>query len=489
MQPVTNTKEDALFFGREDLIERLEGLFRKRTASLVTCRGRRRVGKSTLIETFAERAGARFIKIEGVKPQSRLDNEKELENFAAKLAAQTHCDSSVPDNWLNAFLRLDGQIRDDGRTVVLLDEISWMAHYDPLFAGTLKGVWDDRFKKHPGLVLVLCGSVSSWIKDNILDDGSFYGRRSMDLVVPELPVAECAKFWGAAAGRIDVREIVDVLSVTGGVPRYLEEIDPGTSADENIRRLCFLPKSPLREDFDEMFADVVTRQPQFAGTVLRCLKGAPRSVSEIAREIGMERGGRISDCLEQLTECGLVAGDEGLNPISGKTTRESVYRLADNYSRFYLRYVEPVKTVIDRNAFAFSSLDELDGWDSVMGLQFENLVLSNLGGLAGMMGLGRAQILSAAPYRRAASRDGRRKGVQIDLLVQTRRSICLVEIKRRREIGREIIDEMSEKVEALPRRRGVSIRTALVYEGHLAPIVEADGYFDAIVPFRRLLER
>ena len=476
-----------MFFGREDLIERLEGLFRKRTASLVTCRGRRRVGKSTLIERFAERAGARFIKIEGVKPQSRLDNAKELENFAAKLAAQTRCDSSVPDNWLNAFLRLDGQIRDEGRTVVLLDEISWMAHYDPLFAGTLKGVWDDRFKKHPNLVLVLCGSVSSWIKDNILDDGSFYGRRSLDIVVPELPVAECAKFWGAAAGRIDVREIADVLSVTGGIPRYLEEIDPGTSADENIRRLCFLPKSPLREDFDEMFADVVTRQPQFTGTVLRCLKGAPRSVSEIAREIGMERGGRISDCLEQLEECGLVANDEGLSPISRKPTREAVYRLADNYSRFYLRYVEPVKTVIDRNAFAFGSLNDLDGWETVKGLQFENLVLSNLNVLAGMMGLGRAQIVSAAPYRRAASRDGRRKGVQIDLLVQTRRSICLVEIKRRREIGREVIEEMAGKVAALPRRRGVSIRTALVYEGHLAPIVEADGYFDAIVPFSRLL--
>lgn len=476
-----------MFYGREDLIARLEGLFRKRTASLVTCRGRRRIGKSTLIETFAERAGARFLKIEGVKPGPKIDNAKELENFAVKLAAQTHCDSSVPDNWLNAFLRLDDQIRDDGRTVVLLDEISWMAHYDPLFAGMLKGAWDDRFKKHPNLVFVLCGSVSTWIKDNILEDGSFYGRRSLDIVVPELPAAECVKFWGAAAERTDVREIVDVLSVTGGVPRYLEEIDSGASADENVRRLCFLPKSPLREDFDEMFADVVTKQPQFTGTVLRCLKGAPRSVSEIAAEIGMERGGRISDCLGQLEECGLVAGDGGLNPISGKSVRESVYRLSDNYSRFYLRYVEPVKSVIDRNAFAFGSLDALDGWETMMGLQFENLVLSNLAGLAGTMGLGNAQIVSAAPFRRAASRDGRRKGVQIDLLVQTRRSVCLVEVKRRREIGRGIIDEMSEKVAAIPQRRGVSVRTALVYEGHLAPIVEADGYFDAIVPFARLL--
>ncbi len=476
-----------MFYGRENLIERLLALFGKRTASLVTCRGRRRVGKSTLVEKFAERAGARFIKIEGVKPRPKLDNLKELENFAAKLASQTGCDSSTPNNWLNALLRLDSQIRDDGKTVVLLDEISWMAHYDPLFAGTLKGVWDDRLKKHPSLVLVLCGSVSSWIKDNIIDDGSFYGRRSLDIVVPELPASECVKFWGDAAERTDLREIVDVLSVTGGVPRYLEEVDPGLSASENIRRMCFMPKSPLREDFDEMFADVVTRQPQLTASVLRTLKGPSRSVSEIARETGLERGGRISDCLKQLEECGLVVSDCGTNPSSGKTTRESVFRLADNYSRFYLRYVEPVKGVIDRDAFAFSSLENLDGWETMMGLQFENLVMSNLRGLVGALGLGNAQILSAAPYRRAASRDGKRKGVQIDLLIQTRRSVCVVEIKRRREIGRGVIDEVAEKAESLPRRKGVSMRTALVYEGRLAPIVEADGYFDAIVPFARLL--
>ena len=162
-------------------------------------------------------------------------------------------------------------------------------------------------------------------------------------------------------------------------------------------------------------------------------------------------------------------------------TRESVYRLADNYSRFYLRYVEPVKTVIDRNAFAFSSLDELDGWDAVLGLQFENLVLSNLGVLAGMMGLGRAQIVSAAPYRRPASRDGRRKGVQIDLLVQTRKSVYVVEIKRKRHIGESIESEVAEKVARLRHMPGSSIRTALVYEGELAPVVRGNGYFDAIV--------
>lgn len=194
----------------------------------------------------------------------------------------------------------------------------------------------------------------------------------------------------------------------------------------------------------------------------------------------------FSDSLAQLKECGLVACDGGVNPQSGKNVRESLYRLNDNYSRFYLKYIEPVKDVIDRNAFAFGSLDSLDGWDAIMGLQFENLVLANLGSIIEKLGLGNAQVLSAAPYRRQASRDGSRNGVQIDLLIQTRRSICIVEMKRCKEIGRDVIDEVAEKVRRLPKRNGVSVRTALVYDGCLAPIVEADGYFDAIIPFSQL---
>ena len=92
-----------------------------------------------------------------------------------------------------------------------------------------------------------------------------------------------------------------------------------------------------------------------------------------------------------------------------------------------------------------------------------------------------------APYRRAGSRDGTRGGLQVDLLLQTRRAVYLVEVKRKREIGREVIEEVERKLKKLSMPRGKSARTALVYDGDLAPIVEADGYFDAIIPFRELL--
>ena len=475
-----------MFYGRNDILDRLMSLFKKRTSSLVTCRGRRRIGKSTLIEVFAQRADARFIKIEGLKPRPKLSNADELANFAVQLAAQTGCETTPPANWLNAFIRLGREIDDSQRTVVLLDEVSWMAYYDNMFSGTLKIAWDNYFKKHPRLVLVVCGSVSTWIRDNIIEDGSFYGRRSLDIIVPELPLSECVKFWGKTASRIDRREIIDVLSVTGGVPRYLEEIERGATAVENLNRLCFLPKSLLREDFDEMFSDVIIRQPMFTATVMRSLVDGAHSVTEIAKSLGLEKGGRISEALSQLEEAGIVASDSGKNPESGKDARMVKYRLRDNYSRFYLRYIEPEKTAIDKGTFALGSLDSLDGWDSVMGLAFENLVVNNVRALMVPLGLGTAHVTSAAPYSRVGSRNGKR-GVQADLLVQTHRSMCVVEVKRQREIGRDVIDEVEEKVRRIPHRDGISVRTALVYEGHLAPIVEADGYFDAVIPFRTLL--
>ena len=475
-----------MFYGRNDILDRLMSLFKKRTSSLVTCRGRRRIGKSTLIEVFAQRADARFIKIEGLKPRPKLSNADELANFAVQLAAQTGCETTPPANWLNAFIRLAREIDDSQRTVVLLDEVSWMAYYDNMFSGTLKIAWDNYFKKHPRLVLVVCGSVSTWIRDNIIEDGSFYGRRSLDIIVPELPLSECVKFWGKTASRIDRREIIDVLSVTGGVPRYLEEIEPGATAVENLNRLCFLPKSLLREDFDEMFSDVIIRQPMFTATVMRSLVDGAHSVTEIAKSLGLEKGGRISEALSQLEEAGIVASDSGKNPESGKDARMVKYRLRDNYSRFYLRYIEPEKTAIDKGTFALGSLDSLDGWDSVMGLAFENLVVNNVRDLMVPLGLGTAHVTSAVPYSRVGSRNGKR-GVQADLLVQTHRSMCVVEVKRQREIGRDVIDEVEEKVRRIPHRDGISVRTALVYEGHLAPIVEADGYFDAVIPFRTLL--
>ncbi len=475
-----------MFYGREELLEELSGLFRKRTASLVTCRGRRRIGKSTLIERFAEREGARFLKIEGRRPGPGLGNGDELEAFAKQLAAQSDAERGAPANWLDAFRRLDGQLGWQRKTVVLLDEVSWLGGYDGSFADDLKVAWDGWFKKHDRLVMVLCGSVSAWIRENVIDNTAFLGRRSLDLVVPELGLADCAKFWGHAAGRVGTREILDVLSVTGGVPRYLEEIDPGAGALENIRRLCFRPNAVLRTDFDEMFRDTVGREREFSARVLRRLAEGAASATEIAAALGEGKGGRTAGTLARLGEAGFAAQDDAADPETGRTPRERRWRLRDNYARFYLKYIEPAKAAIDAGAFDRTPLEALPGIEGTMGLAFENLVVNHARELLPLVGMRGVLATSVSPWRRRGTKGGR-KGVQIDLLARGPRVACVVEVKRRRELGREVIDEVETKVRAVRWPAGTAVRTALVYEGRLSPGVEADGYFDALVPFGRLL--
>ena len=166
------------------------------------------------------------------------------------------------------------------------------------------------------------------------------------------------------------------------------------------------------------------------------------------------------------------------------------YRLSDNYTRFYLKYVLPHETEILSDTYLFDTLDTLPGWDAVLGLQFENLVVNNFQELVKPLHLEGIPVLSAAPYEKRAAKgaaaDGR-TGLQIDLLVQTRKSMYVVEVKRKRRIGESVEAEVAEKVSRLRHPRGMSIRTALVYEGDLAPVVRGNGYFDAIIPFSRLL--
>ena len=477
-----------MFFGREDQMEQLEALWDKRVSSLVTCRGRRRVGKSTLVEEFARRSGARFIKIEGVRPGDKTTAADELRAFAKQLARQTEAAKEPQEDWYSAFGVLDGQIRDKERTVVLLDEVSWLAHGDETFADYLKIAWDNTLKKHDRLILVVCGSVSTWIRDNIIGNRAYVGRRSLDMVVPELPLRECVRFWGRSASRTDVREIIDVLSVTGGIPRYLEEINPRLSAEDNIRRLAFLPNGVLRDDFDEMFNDVITAKPRFTARVLRTLVDGPKSCAEVEKTLGIGKGGDVSKAMSILEESGFVSPECARNPETGADVRERRYRLRDNYARFYLKYIEPQKSVIDEGAFMFSSLRELEGLDAVMGLAFENLVINNYRELLSHIHLDGSLVMSAGPYRRKGTKgkNGRR-GCQVDLLIQTRRALYFVEVKRQGEIGREVIDQVDDQVRAITRPRGVSAKTALVYDGHLSPVAAADGYFDAIVPFKNLL--
>ena len=474
-----------MFYGREEEIRCLDDLWGKGDSSLVVCSGRRRIGKSTLIEEFARKSRCRFIEIEGLAPDDGVTNDMQLKNFCERLARQTGMPEALADGWPKAFDALHAALRGRGRTVVLLDEISWMGAFDKAFPAYLKNAWDQQFSRRPNLVFVICGSVSSWIADNILNSRAFVGRISLDLKVDELPLSVCRLFWGRAADRVSTREMFDLLSVTGGVPKYLAEMRPSLSAAENIRRLCFSDKGYLYGDFDRIFTDIFRRSADERGSILRALARHPLSLKSLAGELGVSANGHLSGAVKELVEAGFVSADEGLNPVDGREVREVAYRIRDNYVRFYLKYIEPKKVAIRNGSYAFASLEDLSGWDGMMGLQFENLVRGNVRALLPLIGFGNSVVTSIAPYFKAGSSKG--DGFQIDLLVQTKSSVCVVEIKRQTRILASVENDVREKVRRLALPRSRSVRTALVYEGRLAPEIAENAYFDFLVPAERLL--
>ena len=475
------------FIGREEQLGKLDALWRKQTASLAVVSGRRRIGKSTLVEEFARRSGCRFIEIVGLPPARGMTNQIQIDNFCERLADATGQVQAKADGWAKAFDALAQAVAANEKAIVFLDEISWMGRYDPAFAGFLKTAWDTRLSMKRRLVLVVAGSVSAWIQANIQRARGYVGRISLDMTLPELPLPECLEFWGRKAPRTATREILDILSVTGGVPKYLSEIDAGLSADENIHRLCFDRDGYLYNDFNRIFDDVFDATVASKRRIVTALADGAASVSELAQRLGSDPNGHLSADLKELAEAGFVAGAEGLNPESGRAVREVRYRIKDNYTRFYLKYVLPKRAAVESGVFRYVPLDRLPGWDSMMGLQFECLVLNNFAALAKEIGLVGKSVDSVAPYFRRGGRSGR--GVQIDMLVQLPRCVYVIEIKRKAEIDVEVEDEVQRKIDRLGTPKGKSVKTALVYDGTPAPELEEDGFFDFLVPASRLLGR
>jgi AAA+ ATPase superfamily predicted ATPase len=472
-----------MFIGREKEIQQLADLFAKPGSSLVICRGRRRIGKSTLIENFGKSA-TRFFQFQGLPPRDGIGMREQLDSFRGQLCRQTGLPKMTLESWPQAFSFLSGRIGNE-KTVLLLDEISWMAAGAQDFAGFLKIAWDTEFKKKPRLVLVLCGSVSSWLDKNILNNTGFVGRVSLTLSLDELSLAACNEFWQKSRDRIATREKLKLLSVTGGVPRYLEEIRPSLSAEENIRRLCFTKEGLLFSEFDQIFHDVFSQRSSTYREIVTALAAGSRQRSEISASIGWERGGHLTEYLRDLELSGFIIMDAVYGTKNGKITRLSKYRLSDNYLRFYLKCIAPHAANIKKGLYDSTPLDDIIPWETFIGLQFENLVLKNLRLLLPLIGVDPVVVKAASPYfQRAANRQ---KACQIDLLIHTRHSLYLCEIKAGMRIGAGIIDEVKEKAMRLSVPGGISIRTVLVYEGELEPTVSRQGYFDFLVPFGELL--
>lgn len=465
------------FIGREIELETLQQFKKKRTASLIVIRGRRRIGKSRLIEELAKGFPKAFI-FSGLPPETHVSEEIQRQEFIVQMQQQ-----GIPrlgrDSWSDLFLDLANQCQK-GAVLVALDEITWMGSADPAFLGKLKTAWDLHFKKNPQLMLIVSGSNSTWIEKNILSSTGFVGRISYRLKLEELSLKACRNFFPA---EISPYEIYKVLSVTGGIPRYLEEIQPELTAEKNICNLCFDAGGLLFNEFEQIFSTLFSQRASVYAKLLEAMKEGSRSVKELAAFFERQPGGDLIEYLHDLIEAGFIQRYRQWNlsdPSKGELYR---YRICDNYSRFYLKFIAPRRTQIREGG----SGELPPGWLSIMGLQFESLVVNHHIELHQILKILPREILSSGPFFQTKTKT--REGCQIDYLIQTKfETLYVCEIKfSKNELGVSVIAEIKEKIQRLMRPSGMSVRPVLVHVNGVTDELLAQEYFAHIIDFAELL--
>lgn len=470
------------FLGRQKELIKLREFQAKRSASLIVMRGRRRIGKSRLLEEFGKDFSQAYY-FSGLPPEEKTTTRHQLEEFSRQMARAFRTAPAIYMDWSDAFWAL-GEKLQKGKSLLVFDEISWMGSKDATFLGKIKNLWDLYLKKNDNLVFIICGSASSWIEKNILQSTGFVGRVSYTMALQELTLPECSLFWPQS---IDAYEKLKFLSITGGVPKYLEEMNPNISAEENIKRLCFTPGGFLVDEFERIFADIFLRNSDMYKQILHVLAAKALEQRTVFETIEGYHSGRISEYLKELELAGFIRRDFTWNFSQGQDNKISQYRLQDNYLRFYLKVIEPHMSMIQRGAFQYKSLALLPGFSSILGLQFENLVLNSRPVIHNLLELD--DVVNENPYFQRKTK--RQEACQIDYLIQTRsHSLYVCEIKfSKNPIGSEVIQEVQEKITRLKIPRGFSIRPVLIHVNGCQDSIKESEYFSHVISFGDLLKQ
>ncbi|MFA6037704.1 MAG: ATP-binding protein [Legionellales bacterium] len=472
------------FIGRKRELKKLNLLLKKTTASLVVVKGRRRIGKSRLIEEFGKHH--KLYVLSGIAPTKKTTRQDQLNEFGWQLGNLIGQPAFKDNDWNDLFLRLASHTRQ-GPVIILLDEITWMGSKDRNFLGKLKNAWDLEFKKNPELILILCGSVSSWIEKNILSNTGFLGRISLKLTLEELPLEECNQFWDNEK-YICAYEKFKILSVIGGIPKYLEEIQSFLPAEENIKNLCFDTSGLLFNEFDQIFTDIFSNRSEEYKKIVLSIADNHSKYEDICKKLNVKKSGFLSQCLNELVESGFIKRDFTWKVETGKASKLSHYRISDNYLRFYLKYILPNKDKVIRGVFENVSLNALPGWECMIGLQFENLVLNNRKKIMRLLNIDANDVIYDNPYFQ--NKTLRQESCQVDYLIQTRfDTLYIGEIKfSKRQINMDIIPEMEEKIKRIHLSSRFSCRPVLIHVNGVTEELTHSRFFSKIIDFSDLLE-
>ena len=314
----------------------LKSWYEAAESHFVVVYGRRRVGKTFLVR---ESLGQHFAF--ATTGLARGGLKQQLDNFVDSLAEHGYVPDRPPPTWLEAFRMLRDHLRQSdhpGKKVVFLDEVPWMDTPRSGFLTGLEWFWNGWASTRDDIMLVACGSATSWIAKRLLNDtGGLYNRVTRRLWLQPFTLAECealAESRGMVMSRLDV---IEAYMALGGIPYYHELLDPSRSLHQNLSRLCFARGGQLRDEFPNLFQTLFTRSASHIA-VVRALaaKRIGLTQDEITRATGLSDGGGLTRVLRELELSGFIVS---YTPLTRKR-RGTLYQLIDFYSLFYLTFIE-----------------------------------------------------------------------------------------------------------------------------------------------------
>lgn len=475
---------ESIFIGRKLELERLKALYCKRGPSLVVIKGRRRIGKSRLVAEFTSfYQQHNFWSFAGLAPQDGVTAQDQRDHFARQLALMLKIPPVTFSDWSDAFEYLSHHMKSGD--IVLFDEISWMGAKDRSFVPKLKAWWD---KQIAHLMLVMCGSVSTWIEDNILKSTALFGRINVVMTLEPLSIPESAKLLKKRGFKGSYYDFFKILSIVGGIPWYLEQINPTLTADENIKQLAFEKNGLLVHEFDRIFNDLFDRKGTTYKKILEALKDGPKTLQEVRQLLNFSHSGTLSAMMEQLITAGFVQKNQLWSFKTTHSLKQSLYRISDPYMRFYCKVIEPNLQKISSGGFQDVHVSSIHGFDAHIGLQLEYLLLQNRPLLLQAIGVAPSDVVRDGPYRQTAT--ATHKGCQIDYLIQTAsKNLFICEFKlSRRELGVDVMEEMQDKINALKVPRGFAPIPVLFHVSGVSHTVSTASYFYRIVDIASFLE-
>ena len=361
--------------GRRHEKEILANVLVAKEAQLLAVYGRRRVGKTFLInEYFTGKAD--IFTITGMNKVSLKD---QLGNF--KILFQKQFSDMFPlqeiTSWRYAFELISSQIekQEKKRKVVLfLDELPWLATPKSKFLQNLDFFWNTQWNRNPNLIVILCGSAASWMLQKLIyAKGGLHNRLTRSIRLNPFTLAESKKYLLSRKIKLPDYNILELYMAMGGVPLYLQQVRKGLSATQNINEICFTQDGLLYNEFENLFASLFKNSGNHL-KIIKIIAGKRYGISreEIIKKSGLKSGSSLNNTLNELIEAGFIAD---FVPFGNK--RKNVYfKVLDEYTFFYLKWIANIKSTVfsSQNRNHWNQQARSSSWKSWAGYAFEGIV-------------------------------------------------------------------------------------------------------------------